>query len=329
MPAPRRHARIVTSLIRSATQLALRPSARSASQLALALALAACGATDAEPPTELPSDGGPTGLLALPTQGMQLATPPVDFEPGREDTLCFNLNLNNAEALDVVRFQTARLPGLHHFNIFAATIEREDGWGRCPDNEELFVGARPIVDGSGNQVDYAFPEGLALRLEPRTLIVAQVHFINARATKAAQQFVLNLHTDEGEHTLVDIFGFTTFDIALPPRRVTDVTKECAVHDRIRMLTMSAHVHARAIRVTAEVERTTGGVEPMYETDDWADPTILRFHEPRLVGDGDVVRFTCTYDNQDDFTVRYGADAADEMCFLFGYYYPKVGLIPCF
>ncbi|MCK6547330.1 hypothetical protein L6R52_15875 [Myxococcota bacterium] len=320
---------------RTATQLALRPvAARSATQLAVALAacavLAACGAGEStEPSTTEPADLGPTGLLALPSRGVQLATDPVELAPGGEETYCFNLNLDNDEALDVVRFQTARLPGLHHFNVFASTLERDDGWGRCPNNEELFTDARPIVDGSGNQVDYAFPEGLALRLEPRTLIIAQVHFLNAQAKAAMMQFVLNLHTEEPPHTLVDIYGFTTFDIALPPRRITDVVKECPVHDRIRMLTMSTHVHARAIRVTAEVERTTGEIEPVYETDSWADPALLRFAEPILVGGGDVVRFTCTYDNRDDFTVRYGADAADEMCFLFGYYYPKVGLIPCF
>jgi hypothetical protein len=297
----------------------------------LSAALAACDTPP--PPMEMPppvEDGGPTGLLALPEEGVQIATEPYDLEPSGEDIRCFYRNLKNTDPMHVVRFRTGKLPGLHHFNVYLSDLEKNDGWGRCPTGDEFFHGARPIVDGSGSTVDYQFPDGLALELHENALIIMEVHFLNPTRDPKPQQFVLNLHSETGGHELVDIYGYTNFDIHLPPHETTNVSKDCIMRDRVRMLTMSTHFHARGIRATGELIRN-GTTEPelLYETTNWAEPTVLKFEEPLFVGEGDTIRFTCTYKNDDDFEVEWGVDAKDEMCFLFGYYYPKVGLIPCF
>src|SRR5262245_50105437 len=90
-----------------------------------------------------------TGELIMPPDvGMQLASEEVVLESGHEETRCWYVNLRNTEPIDVVRLETAQRLGQHHFNIFASNLDKPDGWGRCPTNEELFVGARPIIDGS-------------------------------------------------------------------------------------------------------------------------------------------------------------------------------------
>jgi hypothetical protein len=300
----------------------------------LLFVVAACGRKSSPPPPApmKPVDLGPTGLLGLPDHGIQLATDPFDLDPGQETTRCWNVNLKNASPLEVERFQTAERHGLHHFNVFAATLTRDDGFGACPDTMEFFVGARPIVDGSGSSVDYPFPDGLALEIAPNTLVMMQLHFINSTQEKATMQFVLNLQTapDGATREPVDIYGFTTFDITLPPHQVTTVTKDCTMQDHIRMLTMSSHFHARGIQSTAEIVHPGMDPIPVYQTSSWSEPAVVNFDQQGMfVGVGDIVRFHCTYDNEGDTTVYYGVSAKDEMCFLFGYYYPKVGLIPCF
>lgn len=292
----------------------------------LGLVLAGCGSSVA---VDGPTDLGPTGLLAMPENGMQLATEPYDLAPGRETTRCYHVNLNNAEEIEVTGFETNQRPGQHHFNIFMSDLEREDGWSRCPDSIELFVGARPIVDGSAGAVSYRFPDGMAFPLPKNTLLIFQLHSINTSETPLEQQFVINLHQrDEPAQTHVDIYGFTTFEIELPPKQTTTVTQDCPIYDPIGLLSVSSHFHERGKLATVEVMRDGASSGVFYENTKWDDPEVMFFDEPRRVGNGDVVRFTCTYDNQDDFTVGYGPSADDEMCFVFGYYFPKQGLIPC-
>lgn len=302
---------------------------RASAVIALALASWACGAA-VEPAPASPEDGDdPTGLLPQPLSGRQIVTDVRAVAAGREVTYCWYLNLQNAEPIDVVRFRTAHRGGLHHFNIFASTLERADGFDACPDSVELFVGARPIVDGSGADVDYDFPGNVAFRVEPKTLLVFQLHFINTTPEEQQTQYLLNLYTRPGmEPVLADIYGFTNFGIEIPPRSTRELTTRCTIDDEMALLSMSAHFHARGTEARGEVHRKDGTVEPLYLTRRWDDPEVTSFDPPVRVGVDDVIAFTCAYDNPDDFTVRYGPRASDEMCFVFGYYYPRRGLLPC-
>jgi hypothetical protein len=296
--------------------------------------LAACGPRDPVVPVAMeplpePVRDNPTGLLPVPAKGLQLPTDRYELAPAEEDTSCWHVNLRNTEPIDVVRIETAHLGALHHFNIFASTLEKEDGWGRCPDNIELFVGARPMLDGSGADVDYRFPEKIAVRLEPNALLIYQIHALNAGSSPRAQQFVINLHTEEAEHTLADIYGFTHLGLELPPMQRSTFTKDCNVEQEMFFLTMTAHFHARGTEATGEIIRQGQAPISLYRTERWDNPDVLRFDPPVHADPGDVVRIACSYDNKDNHVVRYGPDANDEMCFVFGYYFPKVGLVPCF
>jgi hypothetical protein len=276
-------------------------------------------------------DLGPTGLLALPEHGIQIASEAYDLGAGEERTRCFYRNVENEETFDVVRFQTAQRTGQHHFNIFASDLDKPDGFGPCPTNEELFVGARPIVDGSSASVDYSFPEGMAFRLDEGVLLIFQLHSINTTAEPMTQQFVLNLHRSlEPAKTLVDIYGFTNFAIEIPPRSTKVETKDCVLYDQIGLLSMSSHFHQRGTLATADyVSQDGGGIVRLYENVSWDDPEVLFFEDSVRINPGDTIRFSCHYENREDLTIGYGPSVQDEMCFVFGYYFPKVGLIPCF
>lgn len=282
---------------------------------------------NADPGAETPN---PTGLLPEPAQGQQLVIPLHDVPAASERTRCYHINLHNPAPIDVVKIETATMVGLHHFNVFVSTLTREDGWGPCPGSLDLFGGARPIVDGSSAGVSYPFPPGVAFRIEPETLLIFQLHELNVATTAKPQSFVLNLHTDgAADHVLADIYGFTNLDLHLPPKQRTVQSKDCNIDNQMIVLSMSTHFHARGIEADSVIVRKGDTAEtPLYRTQRWDNPEVLQF-SPTVVFDvGDVVRFRCTYQNDDDFEVTYGGSATDEMCFLFGYYYPKVGLIPC-
>jgi hypothetical protein len=270
-------------------------------------------------------------LLAPPAHGLQLASEPFELAPGDEITRCFYVNLANEAPIDVERFETAQLRGQHHFNIFVSDLDKPDGYGACPTNEELFVGARPILDGSASSVDYAFPGDMALRLERHSLLIFQLHSINFTERALSQQFQLNLHTKIAPaQTLVDIYGFTNFGIEIPPNSSKVETKDCVLYDQIGLLSISSHFHQRGKLATADfVSKDGSRIERIYENERWDDPKVLFFDEALRIDPGDTIRFACHYDNEEDVTVTYGPSVQDEMCFVFGYYFPKVGLIPCF
>jgi hypothetical protein len=270
-------------------------------------------------------------LLAPPEHGLQLTSEPYELTPGEERTRCYYLNLANAEPLQVTRFQTQQLAGQHHFNIFASDLDKPDGWGPCPTNEELFVGARPIVDAAAAEVDYRFPDHMALELEPNTLVIFQLHSINVADAPRTQQFWLNLHLAETPaQVLVDIYGFTNFGIDIPPLSTKIESKDCVLYDQVGLLSMSSHFHQRGTLATADFISADGRTsERLYENTKWDDPQVLFFEKSVRITPGDTIRFACHYENRDDVAVRYGPSVQDEMCFVFGYYFPKVGLIPCF
>jgi hypothetical protein len=266
-----------------------------------------------------------------PAHGLQIASEPYELEAGEEITRCFYQNLDNTEALDVERFETSQLLGLHHFNVFVSDLDKPNGYAPCPTYEELFVGARPIVDGSAGAVDYAFPSSMALRLEPKSLLIFQLHSINTTDGPLTQQFLLNVHTKvEPAPTLVDIYGFTNFGIEIPPKSTKVESKDCVLYDAVGLISMSSHFHQRGTLATVDfVSKDGSRVERIYENESWDDPQVLFFDRSLRIDPGDTIRFACHYDNPDDVTVEYGPSGQDEMCFVFGYYFPKVGLIPCF
>jgi hypothetical protein len=62
--------------------------------------------------------------------------------------------------------------------------------------------------------------------------------------------------------------------------------------------------------------------PLYDTADWDEPEIKNYEPALQVRSGQVVEFTCDYDNPGDTTIIEGPATTDEMCMApFMYYTP--------
>jgi len=293
----------------------------------IALSALACGA---EPIDPAPVTANPTGLLAEPASGRQVVTESRTIAAGREQTYCYYVDLHADAPIDVVAFETAHAGPLHHFNVFASTLERPEGFAACPDSIDLFVGARPILDGSGSDVRYVFPGDVAFRLEPGTRLIFQLHWINATPAPQESKYVVNLVTrpELVDPVLADVYGFSHFGLEIPAHSKATFEKGCRVDDPMRILSMSAHFHARGTEAVGVVQRKSGENERVYSTDRWDDPLVASFDPPLTVSPDDVLSFSCAYDTRADHVVKYGPKADDEMCFMFGYYTPRRGLWPC-
>jgi hypothetical protein len=66
-----------------------------------------------------------------------------------------------------------------------------------------------------------------------------------------------------------------------------------------------------------------GARLLYSSDTWNEPGSLDLTPALQIGGGDIIRYYCTFENDTDAAFVYGQSAAtNEMCNLFGVYYPS-------
>jgi hypothetical protein len=107
---------------------------------------------------------------------------------------------------------------------------------------------------------------------------------------------------------------------------------------------TAHAHERMQRLSMWHHKLDGSTELIYESHDWAEPGNAFFtknveNPPLPVGanaawgaktgyvqvmPGESMSFECEYQNNLAQTVTFGDRTTDEMCNVFGFYYPTVG-----
>jgi hypothetical protein len=84
------------------------------------------------------------------------------------------------------------------------------------------------------------------------------------------------------------------------------------------------MHELGTRFVTEIRRggDSGPAETLVEVDPWDfDGQTTYPHEGVVLEPGDAIVTRCTYDNPHDYTVTYGEDTEDEMCFNFLTVYP--------
>ena len=74
----------------------------------------------------------------------------------------------------------------------------------------------------------------------------------------------------------------------------------------------------------------GTDKPIYDVPDWSwsEPATVYQDPPFEVPSGGGFRFSCSWNNTSDKSVKFGESANDEMCFFWAYYYPSAGAKVC-
>ena len=129
-----------------------------------------------------------------------------------------------------------------------------------------------------------------------------------------------------ENTATTFAGFSNIlGLTLPPNQATDIVSYCTIQgsEPVHALVGGPHMHQLGRHMKLEVKRADGG-----EIESWHD-LPFQFEEQRsysMIGKtlypGDVVKTTCSYQNDTSRTVTFGDGSDDEMCFHFLIYYPQ-------
>lgn len=313
---------------------------RNTPRLALLTAfLVACGGDPSAQPGPLteselhaPTCASPGELcLAEPAQGFQIRSDGTEIEPGADVEYCEVVLLpGTADDVYYVRaFESQMTEGSHHL-IVAAVEPNTDTDRNAPVGErvpctgpDVFGGE--LVSVTGSQQPYSnetFPEGVGRVYTGGQKVVFDYHYFNAGAQPIAARAAVNFHTTEADRVerVSRTFGFYNLGIEIPPGSEASFTKECSFSQDVYVHKLTRHTHQWGTDFNVWY---TGGARdgemlfssPNYETVDFP------LEEPVLMKAGEGFRFECAFINTESYPLKFGLEASDEMCILFGNWYP--------
>jgi hypothetical protein len=308
------------------------------------------------------SDGCPTNSgfpgddLCLappaPDKGFQLHYGPSDYAdpanvapyvlaPNKETVDCDYMKTPNSRDMYVSGYEFYMRQGSHHLNANVNPTAQADGFGTCQTNDMtpgLLGGSQtPKVD---EREDPA-PEnqGLAVLIPANSQAVINFHVINTGVTSLLREawmnyFYIDASQVKGIRGNVFLTGGLGFYIT--PGTSQTYTYSCSPDRPVRVLSLAAHMHAHATRLSAW-KVSANQPSPVYEAFDWAEPASLRYDSvhtnapsnratrtpggssgPILLEPGDSLQWECAVDNTSDGVLTFRNEVyTGEMCILTG------------
>jgi hypothetical protein len=282
------------------------------------VALCACSSTSAPPP----SDGFKHDYVFTMSMTVPAST---------ELHQCQLVQLPPGPDIDVTTFSHEYTEGSHHFLLYLTDLTSIPG--DLTGQYDCTTGAEPIVQHAtgivyGGQVptgEFAFPAGVAAKLEGGQVLIMNTHYLNTTATALATTVKVGLDTTTPDKVEQEGGFFVFYDpfIDVPAHAEASSGARCHVGADVTVVTAFTHYHYRGTRMAVfeDVAGQPRSTTPFYTTTNWEHPQTLA--GPVTWKQGDWIRYQCDYDNMDATEVFQGPNArTSEMCVLAGLYYPK-------
>ncbi len=275
--------------------------------------------------------------LEPPASGYQFHIEPFEVKPNRDREIFIYQNLFNTEPIFVNRVEIAMSPGSHHFILY--NFSNDFPQSAIPGHDDL----RDLYDNNGNPVistlvtmqyhqfvagtqwpnmNYKFPEGVALKLPANTGFDLNSHYANRSDESIMGEVYANVHTvqeSEVEH-IAEILWLNNTRIKLPPKQVTTLKRSFPFERDVNVFQLWSHAHEHMTEFRVYIEGGSRDGELIYVTFDWEHPPILQMDPPLLMKEGESFRLEATYDNYENRELGFGLLSTDEMMMLFGAYY---------
>jgi hypothetical protein len=290
----------------------------------LAAALGCAPVALEEPAVECPDGTCLEGELGTWTIG------PVQ----ERDGLCFSWTLGNEETLYINALTATNDGYFHHSNWFWVPEDEwalPDGPWDCGDNDfsELQAAALGgVLFAQSTQLaeeTQEFLPGYAIRVPPRSRIIANAHLLNlteeTQTTSLRTQLQL-LKPDEVVASLAP-WRFNYGDLDIPAQQTSEHSGSCEIRAWYEMVNGSAfdvrlhyilpHFHSLGQGFDAVfLGGPQDGESILSVRDAWGHPFGHTFAEPIDLSAADGVRFSCEHRNNTDADVGYGI-GDQEMC----------------
>jgi hypothetical protein len=244
-------------------------------------------------------------FVQAPADGMLVQHDEVRFTTGSHHVLLYET------AYDTIPTQKMDGTVVDTSGVFDCTQGATDGW----EVTKLIGGSQ---NGQGESL-LAFPEGIAVRVRPSTVLLVNVHYINASSNEIKPEVRINLYTisEDSLKQEGDLLFLYNAMIKVPADGTSRARMRCPVHKDITIANVQSHMHRRGVGYAAMVE----GEDAFYENDHWEDVPVKHFGDGLQVKAGQRLDYYCDYQSMLDHDIYQGARSTDEMCMLIGSYYP--------
>lgn len=295
--------------------------------------ISACGKESGSLP-----DAGLTG------EKFEIKWGPVEVAPGKEDTQCIWLRLDNETEIKVHGLHNVLSSASHHLIVYKDDMNMTEQTTPVPC--EPFTGAlnttgmvQPLAITQKEDDEIYLPDGVAYTFAPRQMIKLEMHYLNASDLTESVAATSSFYIAEPatvKHEAALLFTGTP-DIKLPPGQTTTLNQFFTVPPYLdlsqsKIFAITGHTHALGTAVKVGIAPSkTGPVTEVYapEPFSWSEPETKAFYqEPLVIPAGGGLDMTCTWRNTRNFEVGFGESATQEMCFFWAYYYPSQGSKVC-
>lgn len=288
-------------------------------------------------------DGSPGGSVNL--------TPPRDGfgkQITLETTLAANFETERcafwrapAEGMNIVREEINYTPGSHHAVLWMTAyqaVPTKDLAGTDVDTSKTFdcgggvfgvwnvtgmVAVHQTATGPST-VD-GLPPGTALKVPGNALLLVNIHYLNASPKPIDTKLAMNLHTipdAEVKQEAGILFLYNPF-INVPAMGTATARMQCPVNSDLTLVNTQSHMHARGVGYVANVlDPVNKTSREVYSGTEWAEVVARKLEPAAVVKAGNVFDFKCSYQNNSTRAVNQGFTTNDEMCVLWGLYYPR-------
>ena len=290
--------------------------------------------TAAPPPAVVAGSGGQGGSAALPSElpAFKAVIRIPEVWPGQEGTACTQVRLDNAAAANVIKLHNTLSPSSHHFIVSKVTdpLAVEEPVAPCTPFRGAVRGAALTITQKHDDV-VSLPDGVAYTIEAGQLMHLELHYLNVGTETQDVMAETALYPAAESRALQEatVMLIGTGAILLAPgQRVASGQKFLALPpgmEDVRFFAITGHTHRFGERVQVSSARAGGEAETLlYDPQPfvWDAPEMTRLDPAMPIPAGGGFNFECTWLNSSDQIITFGESALAEMCFFWGYYYPK-------
>ena len=280
----------------------------------------------AVPPAQPPVVAPPEPPIATAT----IKVPQV--APGDEDTQCVQVKLKNAAAINVIKLHNTLSVGSHHFILTALNdaAAPEKPLTRCTGFGASILGA-PLTITQAHEDVMQLPEGVGYHLNAGHVLHLEMHYINTTDKPIDISATTELYAAKPEAQLqpAAVLLIGTADINVPAHSMKETTQKFlklpAGMDGVKFYAITGHTHRFGTNV--QVSLASSATQPVMDlytpkNFDWEAPESKQLTPHVSVPQNGGFLLKCAWNNTSDTALKWGESALQEMCFFWGYYYPR-------
>lgn len=286
-------------------------------------------------------EGGPVdpGVKCTPNLPIGPATPYEMSASSGDEYVCYGVELTNPTPTHITGFvpRVDNTKIVHHIVLFEAPSAYSTTPQKCNSGGSLqwrmVMGWAPGAKGFELPPEAGFP----IKTTGTTHYVVQMHYSNPTALADQKDTSgFDLCTGPPRANEADVLAFGTQSIKVPPKGTLDQTCSITIQnilglsfDGIHLIAAMPHMHQLGTEMSTKLTPAGGGADTdlgtdlkfSFQTQAWYP--IGTTPQGHVIRNGDKIATRCKWVNPTDSEVGYGENTADEMCYSFTMYYPKV------